>query len=328
MIHFSCSVLHFYLCYLLLLGLITLFDIVLSKRYHCNSLFQYTSKSIYNKCSKVTRLIVAGNLKSGTSNIAWHLGQHPDFYRPDQKEMNCLSFDSKECILLCYNYFKSCDVKSSQIVIDASPEYESLNPTAWNSILTNSSHIVFLIRKPNEWMVSMYLHNDYNVEKENQFKKVSTSEEEYEAKFLSFLKDINSKTKNEVTLYCQAKHIENYVQVFGKHRVHILRTDAEDDTESFSHLLNDIIGLYNKPTYSWNVDVLANIRVNTDDCRDQNVALHVNKTSCKKSLPIYYNKTRLQDIAYDFLQSNHTSAIYLKHCIEDLDSVVDKYVLF
>ena len=324
----SCSIVNFSLCYLLLIGLITVLDVVLSKRYYCNSFFQYTQKSIYNKCSKVTRLIVAGNLKSGTSNIAWHLGQHPDFYRPDQKEMNCLSFDSKECILSCYNYFKSCNVKLSQIVIDASPEYEHLNPTGWNSILTDNSHIIFLIRKPHEWMVSMYLHNDYNNEKVTQFKIIPTSEEEYEAKFISFLKDINSKSKNSVTLYCQAKHIENYVQVFGKYRVHVLRTDDEDDSQSFSHLLNDIIGLYNKSTYSWNIDVLTNIRVNTDNCRNQNVALHANKTSCKESPPIIYNKTKLQDIAYDFLQSNHTSATYLKHCIEDLDSVINKYVLF
>lgn len=323
----TCSVLHFSLCYLLLIGLISLFDVVLSKTYHCYSFFQYT-KSIYNKCSKVTRLIIAGNLKSGTSNMAWHLGQHPDFYRPDQKEMNCLSFDSKECILLCYNHFKSCDVKSSQIVIDASPEYENLNPTSWNSILTNNSHIVFLIRKPSEWMVSMYLHNDYNNEKITQFKNIPTSEEEYELKFISFLKDINSKSKNGVTLYCQAKNIENYIQIFGSHRVHIVRTDGEDNIESFSHLLNDIIGLYNKSSYSWNMDALTNIRVNTDDCRDQNVALHINKISCKKNPSIVYNKTRLQDIAYNFIQSNHTSAIYLKHCIKDLDSVMDKYVSF
>ena len=251
-----------------------------------------------------------------------------DSYRPDQKEMNCLSFDSKECILLCYNYYKSCDVKSSsQVVIDASPEYEFLNPSPRNSVLTNNSHVVFLVRKPHEWMASMYLHDDFSDQQTTKFQNIPTSEAEYETKFLHFLKDINSKSKYGVTLYCQAKHIQNYVNAFGDHRVHVLRTDDEGDAKSFSHLLNDIIGLYNKPAYSWNIDVLSNIRVNTDDCRDQNVPLHANKTSCKESPPLVYNKTRLQDIAYDFLHTNHTSAVYLNQCIEELDAVVDKYLL-
>jgi len=324
----TCSVWYYSLCLaFLLIGL--RIDVVLSKRYHCilNNLTSVQDTSIYEKCSKVTRLIIAGNLKSGTSNMAWQLGQHPDFYRPDQKEMNCLFSESKECVLLCYNYFQSCDVKSSQIVIDASPEYERLNPTAWKSTLTNDSQILFLIRKPNEWMVSMYLHEDNDQQLLSQFHESPVSEAEYEAKFSSFLTDINRKSVHGVTLYCQAKHIHNFVKVFGSHRVHVLRTDAEDDTKSFSHLLNDIIGLFNKPAYSWNVDVLANIRVNTDKCRDQNKPLDANKTNCQESPPLVYNKTRLQDIAYDFLQSNHTSAIYLKHCIEELDNVVDKYVL-
>jgi len=218
-------------------------------------------------------------------------------------------------------------VKSSQIVIDASPEYENFNPTAWNSILTENSHILFLIREPNDWMVSMYLHNDFSEQyyKRGNFNETRTSEAEYETKFSSFLTNINSKFGHGVTLYCQSKNIQNYVKVFGSHRVHVSRTDAEDDTKSFSHLLNDIIGLFNKSVYSWNVDVLANIRVNTDKCRGQSLPLHASKTFCQESFG--YNKTRLLEIAHDFLHSNHTSAIYLKHCIEELDYVVDKYVL-
>ena len=194
----TCSVWYFSLCLaFLLLGL--RIDVILSefKQYHCirNKLTLVKDTSIYDKCSKVTRLIIAGNLKSGTSNMAWQLGQHPDFYRRYQKEMNCLFSESKECVLLCYDYFQSCGVKSSQVVIDASPEYERFNLTAWNSILTNDSQILFLIRKPNEWMVSMYLHEDYNDQHQlNRFHEAPVSKEEYEANFLSFLTDINSKS--------------------------------------------------------------------------------------------------------------------------------------
>lgn len=248
------------------------------------------------------KIIIAGNLKSGTSNLAFHLSHSPALAFPSSKETNCLW--AGKCVAACYKFnFRSAH-NSSLIGIDASPEYWNHNDVeSLVSELTADTHIFFLVRDPAQWLVSMFFHqcNEYFEEKSIRGSRYNTQTlfSLWLYNFDAYRQTMKGFGMRHVYDYCMGNQIERYVRNFGKDRVHVIKTESMENVENMVVVLDKILNLYNVSS-NWQKKEDLLFRVNTVRCRGQE-----NKIDCGKETPFYYeNVTTLVQLAEGFIHND------------------------
>ena len=106
--------------------------------------------------------IIIGAGKSGTTSLAYQLGQHPDIYISDPKEPHYFSINWDKGIDWYRNIFaragKCTAIGEASATYSLYPEYKNV-PERMSSVLGKELRIVYIVRNPVERMLSHCQHD-------------------------------------------------------------------------------------------------------------------------------------------------------------------------
>jgi hypothetical protein len=189
-------------------------------------------------------LFIVGAPKSGTTAMARHLMSHTEIYTPLQKEF---TFFGKDLVRYAefvneksyLDWYK--DWKFEPYALDASPTY-LYSMTAPYEFLEKSpdSKIIIMLRNPIEVAYSMYFEALLSGREDQVSFESAWSLEQKRIKGQNIPKNARLEyTTRYQSLGMYSKHINHYIEVFGRKNVHIILFDdfKNDNKTCYEELL-------------------------------------------------------------------------------------------